>query len=418
MKIKKISVRAIFAATLCIISAAIFFSHPRAASASFWDDVRDRLFPPAQGSVSMPRDNFTIIGAGNKINFYSGNDGGVFRGSIAIPAGMTISGSASANTDNFGMVGSGNSLSVYYGNGWSNGGGSLTVSGGAVLGRVECNTGVWTARGSGNQIIITCNGPGGVITLTDTVLNLPTAVLDIQNSSGASISSTNTNTTVYLYAGGSSDPDGSIADVKFCSDDTPGNGGCDNGWTPSYNWTVNSGDWNASAKKMAWSFATAGNKGVYVQVRDNSGAWSNIAEDTINVLLPTFALTVSKAGAGSGNVAWQGSDGSSFSGFGTATYASGTTITLTATAVFGSDFIGWSGTCSRTGTCAVTMNAAKTVTAAFSPATCTAGCGACSESCGGGIQSCVRADCSTYSQSCNTDVCPTSGGSNWKEVAP
>lgn len=404
---------------LCVISVAVFFSYSGVASASFWDDVRDLLFPPTPGSVSMPRDNFTMMGAGNKIDFYSGNDGGVFRGSIAIPAGMTISGSASANTDNFGMVGSGNSLSLYYGNGWSNGGGSLTVSGGAASGRVECNTGVWTARGSGNQIIIACNGPGGVITFTNAILTPPTAALNIQNALGVSISSINANTTVYLYAGSSSASGGSITNVKFCSDDTPNNGSCDNGWTLLYSWNVNSGDWNAAAKKLAWSFATAGNKGVYLQVQDSNNAWSAVVENTITVVIPMYALTVSKAGASSGNVAWQGSDGSSISGFGTATYASGTTVTLTAVAVFGSDFTGWSGGgCSGTGTCAVTMDAAKSVTATFNPATCAAGCGACSESCGGGTQSCVRADCSIHSQSCNTDVCLTSGGSSWKEVAP
>lgn len=421
MKTNKTSTRVISLIALCMISAVASFSYPGVASASFWDDLRTRLFPPAPGSVSMPRDNFTLIGAGNKINFYSGNDGGVFKGSIPIPEAMTVSGSVSANSDNFGMVGSGNSVSLYYGNGWSNGGGSLTVSGGTMTGSAECNTGAWTATGSGNQIIIACNGPGGVITFTSAVSNpLPAAALDIQNASGSSINSTNANTTVYLYAGNSSASGSSITNVKFCSDDTPGNGSCDNGWTVPYRWNTDSGDWNATAKKLAWSFATAGNKGVYLQAQDSNNAWSTVAEDAITVILPTYyALAVSKAGAGSGNVIWQGSDGSSLSGFGSSMYASGTVVTLTAVAVFGSDFFGWSGSgCSGTGSCVVTMNAAKSATATFTPEICVAGCGTCGESCGGGTQSCLRANCSTYLQSCNTDICPGSANSSWKEVAP
>ncbi len=37
--------------------------------------------------------------------------------------------------------------------------------------------------------------------------------------------------------------------------------------------------------------------------------------------------------------------------------------------------------------------------------TCTPSCDNCSVSCGGGTQTCTRADCSTYSQSCNTQAC-------------
>ena len=48
------------------------------------------------------------------------------------------------------------------------------------------------------------------------------------------------------------------------------------------------------------------------------------------------------------------------------TYASGTSVTLTATPATGHVFSGWSGTCTDTGgTCNLSMNAAKSVTAAF-----------------------------------------------------
>ena len=76
----------------------------------------------------------------------------------------------------------------------------------------------------------------------------------------------------------------------------------------------------------------------------------------------TFALTVTKAGTGSGTVSGAGiACGSTCS----ATYASGTSVTLTASAAAGSTFAGWSGACSGTATCTVSMTAARAVTATF-----------------------------------------------------
>jgi len=48
-----------------------------------------------------------------------------------------------------------------------------------------------------------------------------------------------------------------------------------------------------------------------------------------------------------------------------ATFDTGTSVTLTATPASGSTFAGWSGDCSGTGTCTVTMSAAHGVTATF-----------------------------------------------------
>src|SRR5204862_401115 len=82
---------------------------------------------------------------------------------------------------------------------------------------------------------------------------------------------------------------------------------------------------------------------------------------------PTFSLTVSKAGTGSGTVASTpagitcGTDCSE-------TYPSGTPVTLTAAPTTGSAFTGWSGgACTGTGPCTVTLTAATTVTASFTP---------------------------------------------------
>ena len=78
-------------------------------------------------------------------------------------------------------------------------------------------------------------------------------------------------------------------------------------------------------------------------------------------------LIISKAGSGTGAVSsntgtitWAGSSG-------TASYTSGTAVTLTATADSGSSFASWSGCDSSSGTsCSVTMSAAKSITATFS----------------------------------------------------
>ncbi len=50
-----------------------------------------------------------------------------------------------------------------------------------------------------------------------------------------------------------------------------------------------------------------------------------------------------------------------------ANFASGSTVTLTATPAGGATFSGWGGACSGTGPCSVVMNGNQTVTAAFAP---------------------------------------------------
>ena len=75
-----------------------------------------------------------------------------------------------------------------------------------------------------------------------------------------------------------------------------------------------------------------------------------------------YALDVTKTGAGTGNVTSTGIDcGATCS----ASYASGTVVTLTATPDSGSLFAGWSGECTGTDTCVVTVDAAMSVTAMF-----------------------------------------------------
>lgn len=78
----------------------------------------------------------------------------------------------------------------------------------------------------------------------------------------------------------------------------------------------------------------------------------------------SFALSVSAAGSGSGAIA--DSSGSIVCGsICSASYPSGTVVTLAAAPASGSTFSGWGGACSGTGICLVTMSAAQSVTATF-----------------------------------------------------
>ena len=82
--------------------------------------------------------------------------------------------------------------------------------------------------------------------------------------------------------------------------------------------------------------------------------------------LPLFTLEVVTLGRGSGTVT-STSPGINCGATCSASFASGTAVTLTARPATGSAFTGWSGGCSGMGTCAVTVSAATTVTATFTP---------------------------------------------------
>jgi Divergent InlB B-repeat domain len=76
----------------------------------------------------------------------------------------------------------------------------------------------------------------------------------------------------------------------------------------------------------------------------------------------TYTLAVSLTGSGS---VTSNPAGISCPSTCSASFNSGTPVTLTATPASGMSFIGWSGACSGTGSCSVTMSAAESVSAAF-----------------------------------------------------
>src|SRR5262249_28515029 len=80
----------------------------------------------------------------------------------------------------------------------------------------------------------------------------------------------------------------------------------------------------------------------------------------------SFALTVSKAGTGSGTIT-SAPAGINCGTTCSTSFTSGTAVTLTAAPAVGSTFTGWSGACTGTASnCTGTMSAATSVTAAFS----------------------------------------------------
>jgi hypothetical protein len=85
---------------------------------------------------------------------------------------------------------------------------------------------------------------------------------------------------------------------------------------------------------------------------------------TATFTLKKFALTVTKAGAGSGSVT-SDPTGISCGEVCEGDYTINTAVTLTAAAANDSTFTGWSGACTGTAACTVTIDQAKSVTATF-----------------------------------------------------
>jgi hypothetical protein len=155
--------------------------------------------------------------------------------------------------------------------------------------------------------------------------------------------------------------------------------------SPGMTLTVNGSDfvsgavvrWNEAARTTAFVSSTqvtaqipssdltsAGSANVTV-VNPNAAA-SNALPFTVSTAGPSYTLTVTKAGT----EAKRGTVSSSPAGIScgdtcSASYSSGSTVTLSARAVGNVRFTGWSGACTGTGTCTVDMGSNKFVTATF-----------------------------------------------------
>jgi uncharacterized repeat protein (TIGR01451 family) len=106
-------------------------------------------------------------------------------------------------------------------------------------------------------------------------------------------------------------------------------------------------------------------------VTDPNTANNSASQTTTIGAATTFALTVTEGGTGTGTVTSAPAGISCPSGC-SASFASGTAVTLTATPTNGSVFAGWgAGPCEGTGTCTFTITAATAVVANFTAGTAT-----------------------------------------------
>ena len=122
----------------------------------------------------------------------------------------------------------------------------------------------------------------------------------------------------------------------------------------------------ATSTFAGWSGACTGTGGCVVTMTEARAVTATFA-------LAQRQLTVSMSGGGSGTVTSSPgglactTDGTQTSGTCSAAFDHGTVVVLTANPATGTTFTGWAGACSGTGTCAVTMDQARSVTAAFQP---------------------------------------------------
>jgi len=183
-------------------------------------------------------------------------------------------------------------------------------------------------------------------------------------------------------------------------------------WTP----TNASSCWGSGGIGWAgWKAATGGSQVVTpastttysLQCWNASGVPTGVQSQTVTVsAVPTYQLSVSRLGTGSGTVT-SNPAGINCGSTCNYNYTSGN-VTLTAAATLGT-FNGWSGEgCSGTGTCTVTMSQARNVTATFTAA--------CSPNCTCAASTCIGQTCSNMcTGTCDgTKNC----GGKWIEVAP
>src|SRR3954453_5408288 len=120
---------------------------------------------------------------------------------------------------------------------------------------------------------------------------------------------------------------------------------------------------NPTSAFAGWSGACSGTGACTVTLNANSSVAAMFNANTPPPPV-NFQLTVQSAGTGAGIIT-SSPAGINCGATCTASFATGTQVTLSATANPTSTFAGWSGACSGSGACTVTLNANSTVTAMF-----------------------------------------------------
>jgi phospholipase C len=117
---------------------------------------------------------------------------------------------------------------------------------------------------------------------------------------------------------------------------------------------------SAGSTFAGWSGACTGTGTCSLMASANASVTATFNTAAAN----NFQLSVQLAGTGTGSVS-SSPAGITCGSTCTASFASGTAVTLSATPATGSTFAGWSGGCTGTGTCSVTLTANTSVTATF-----------------------------------------------------
>jgi cellulose 1,4-beta-cellobiosidase len=256
----------------------------------------------------------------------------------------------------------------------------------------EPTTNTWASLKSYHQAVMSTIRAAGSQNLV--VVGSPTWSQDVDVAALDPIADANTAYTLHFYAGthGQSLRDKAntamsrgvaVFVTEWGTVDASGNGGFNP--TESASWTawmdsnqVSSANWSLNDKaESASALVSGGGASATGPWPDGqltqSGLWVKPYIQAGTTPPPAYALTVAKAGTGSGTVT-SSPAGISCGATCSASFASGTSVTLTATAASGSTFAGWSGACTGTGACTVAMSAAQSVTATFAGAPPPGGC--------------------------------------------
>jgi hypothetical protein len=97
----------------------------------------------------------------------------------------------------------------------------------------------------------------------------------------------------FLISVAGSQDDHEIARIRFQSDEEHDDHATGD-WTEWYDWGASAGDWDAQAKLMPWSFATPGEKEVWVELQDSNGNSSLCSVGTY--AHPGYAIVVAGQG--------------------------------------------------------------------------------------------------------------------------